>query len=103
MRYRLKKIVPLQSSSFCSLILCIIIVFLLVISRPVTTADGLPIEVYVYCNDTAWVDYEAVQSAIFEHILCMVPQFYLRVFQSPSSYDLIRLKSQDKDENWIDG
>jgi miniconductance mechanosensitive channel len=56
------------------------------------TEHGLPIEIYVYCNHTAWAHYEDVQSAIFDHILCVVPQFDLRVFQSPSSYDLTMLK-----------
>ena len=52
------------------------------------TAQGLPLEIYIYCNDTAWANYEEVQSEIFDHLLCMIPQFDLRVFQSPSSYDL---------------
>ncbi len=56
------------------------------------TKHGLPIEVYVYCNDTAWAHYEEIQSAIFDHILCIVPEFDLRVFQNPSSYDLTMLR-----------
>ncbi len=60
------------------------------------TIQGLPIEVYVYCNDTAWAHYEEVQSGIFEHILCVIPQFDLRVFQSPSSYDLATLGIKQK-------
>ncbi len=52
------------------------------------TEHGLPIEVYVYCNDTAWAQYEEVQADIFDHILSMVPEFELRVFQNPSGYDL---------------
>ena len=51
------------------------------------TEHGLPIEVYVYCNDTAWAHYEEVQADIFEHILSVVPEFDLRVFQSPTGYD----------------
>ena len=54
------------------------------------TAHGLPIEVYVYCNDTAWAHYENIQTDIFEHILSVVPTFDLRVFQRPSGYDLKR-------------
>ncbi|MGK7958193.1 MAG: mechanosensitive ion channel domain-containing protein [Crocosphaera sp.] len=60
------------------------------------TAQGLPIEIYVYCNDTAWANYEEVQSGIFDHILCIIPQFNLRVFQSPSSYDLATLGIMNK-------
>lgn len=57
------------------------------------TEHGLPIEVYVYCNDTAWAHYEEVQADIFDHILSIVPEFNLRVFQNPSGYDLTKLKS----------
>ncbi|HAC64495.1 MAG TPA: mechanosensitive ion channel protein MscS [Cyanothece sp. UBA12306] len=57
------------------------------------TDHGLPIEAYVYCTDTAWADYETVQSDIFEHILSIVPQFDLKVFQNPTGYDLHNLRS----------
>jgi miniconductance mechanosensitive channel len=56
------------------------------------TEHGLPIEIYVYCNDTAWAHYEDVQADIFDHILSVVPEFDLRVFQSPSGYDLTELQ-----------
>src|SRR5690606_22770691 len=45
------------------------------------TAEGLPLEIYAFTSDTAWVVYEGVQSDIFDHILAMVPEFGLRVFQ----------------------
>ena len=51
------------------------------------TDAGIPIEVYVFVNNTAWVVYENVQSDIFDHILAIVPEFELRVFQSPSGDD----------------
>lgn len=56
------------------------------------TEHGLPIEIYVYCNDTAWANYEQIQADIFDHILSMVSEFDLRVFQSPSGYDLERYR-----------
>ncbi|WP_107669167.1 mechanosensitive ion channel family protein [Cyanothece sp. BG0011] len=62
------------------------------------TEHGLPIEVYVYCTDTAWARYEEVQSTIFDHMFCMIPQFDLRVFQSPSSYDFTTLRMSQKSE-----
>ncbi len=49
---------------------------------------GVPIEVYCFTNDTAWVNYEAIQSDLFDRILAMVPEFGLRVFQEPSGADL---------------
>ncbi len=48
---------------------------------------GLPIEIYVFCNDTAWAKYEAIQADIFDHVLAVVPQFGLKVFQNPTGED----------------
>ncbi|MBW1703580.1 MAG: mechanosensitive ion channel [Deltaproteobacteria bacterium] len=52
---------------------------------------GLPIEIYVFTNDTAWANYEAIQADIFDHILAVVPQFDLRVFQNPTGEDFGKL------------
>lgn len=41
--------------------------------------NGLPIEIYVFCKDTNWTAYEAIQADIFDHILAVVPEFDLRV------------------------
>ena len=49
---------------------------------------GLPMEIYVFSNDTNWIHYEAFQSDIFDHLLAMVPEFGLRVFQEPSGEDV---------------
>jgi miniconductance mechanosensitive channel len=54
---------------------------------------GLPIEIYVFSNDQAWANYEAIQADIFDHILAVIPQFDLRVFQSPSGRDFQNLAS----------
>ncbi|MCP4002729.1 MAG: mechanosensitive ion channel [bacterium] len=50
---------------------------------------GLPIEIYVFSNDQDWGNYEAIQADIFDHILAAIPQFDLRVYQSPSGHDLV--------------
>ena len=42
---------------------------------------GIPIELYVFTNDTDWVKYEKIQSDIFDHLLAAVPMFELKVFQ----------------------
>lgn len=52
------------------------------------TEKGIPIEIYVFVNGTAWANYESVQADIFDHILAVIPEFDLRIFQNPSSYDL---------------
>ena len=48
---------------------------------------GLPIEIYVFCKDVRWAHYEAIQADIFDHILAVLTEFDLRVFQSPSGND----------------
>ena len=55
---------------------------------------GLPIEIYVFSNDQAWANYEAIQSDIFDHILAVLPEFDLKVFQNPSGRDFQNLVSQ---------
>ncbi|MDP1570677.1 MAG: mechanosensitive ion channel [Vicinamibacterales bacterium] len=52
------------------------------------TAEGLPLEIYVFSRDQAWANYEGIQADIFDHVLAVVPQFDLRVFQSPSGSDV---------------
>jgi len=52
---------------------------------------GLPIEIYVFSNDQAWANYEAIQADIFDHILAIVPEFNLKVFQNPTGDDFQKL------------
>lgn len=56
------------------------------------TSDGLPLQVYGFTNTTAWVDYEAIQSDLFDHLLSILPEFGLRVYQHPSGVDLRSLR-----------
>ena len=57
-----------------------------------TTEKGLPIEIYVFTNTTDWIDYEEIQSDIFDHLISSLAQFDLKVFQNPSGNDLSNLK-----------
>ena len=52
------------------------------------TEKGLPIEVYVFSNNINWIDYEGIQSDIFDHLIASLSQFNLRVYQYPSGIDL---------------
>jgi miniconductance mechanosensitive channel len=52
------------------------------------TPEGVPIEVYVFSNDTNWVNYEGIQSDLFDHLLSIVPEFGLTVYQRPSGTDV---------------
>ncbi len=53
--------------------------------------NGLPIEIYAFTNDIRWESYEAIQADIFDHILAVVPEFDLRVFQEPTGKDFEKL------------
>ena len=53
--------------------------------------DGLPIEIYVFSNDINWVNYESIQADIFDHLLSIVQEFELRVFQHPSGNDFKKI------------
>ena len=58
------------------------------------TQYGLPVQIYVFSNDQVWAHYEAIQADIFDHLLAAVPEFDLRLFQSPSGYDFSRLAKE---------
>ncbi len=55
------------------------------------TEHGLPIEIYVFSKVQEWAEYESIQANIFDHILAVVPEFDLQVFQDPSGSDFKRL------------
>jgi len=49
---------------------------------------GLPIELYCFTNDIAWVNYEDIQGDLFDHLLSILPEFGLSPYQAPSGSDL---------------
>jgi miniconductance mechanosensitive channel len=51
------------------------------------TENGLPIQVYCFSTDKNWVNYESIQSDIYDHFIAVVPVFDLRLFQRPSGHD----------------
>ena len=55
------------------------------------TSEGLPIEIYVFSNQQEWAKYEAVQADIFDHVMAVIPEFELRVFQQLSGTDISRI------------
>ena len=59
------------------------------------TERGLPIEVYVFSNNTDWIEYEEIQSDIFDHLLAAISQFDLRVYQYPSGNDIKTKKHEN--------
>jgi len=63
------------------------------------TEKGLPIEVYAFCKDKQWVNYEKIQADIFDHIFAVIPEFDLRAFQEPSGYDILLLAGKEKKQS----
>jgi len=59
-------------------------------------SDGLPIEIYVFSSDTNWVNYEAIQSNIFDHLLAVLSEFDLKVFQNPTGDDFRKIQITEK-------
>ena len=51
------------------------------------TEKGHPIQIYVFSNDIDWISYEEIQSDIFDHLLAVIPEFGLKIFQSPTGND----------------
>lgn len=55
------------------------------------TDRGIPIEIYGFTSEKAWEIYENIQSDIFDHVLAVIPEFELRVFQNPTGADFKQL------------
>ncbi len=51
------------------------------------TAEGIPVEVYCFSKNTEWTVYERVQGELFDHLLAVLPEFGLQLFQRPSGRD----------------
>ncbi len=52
------------------------------------TDKGLPLQIYLFTDTTAWAEYEGIQSDIFDHLMAVAPEFGLRIYQKPSGYDI---------------
>ena len=52
------------------------------------SSNGLPIEIYVFSNNTDWESFEIIQADIFDHLLASLPTFELRLFQLPTGFDM---------------
>ena len=60
----------------------------LIIRQLQPSSEGLPLEIYAFTKTTAWKEYESIQSDIFDHLLAIIPEFGLKVYQAPSGSDL---------------
>jgi miniconductance mechanosensitive channel len=59
------------------------------------SGKGLPIEIYAFSKEQSWPIYEGVQADIFDHVLAVIPEFELRVFQEPTGNDITRAISKN--------
>lgn len=55
------------------------------------TEYGIPIQVYAFSSNKIWVNYENIQSDIFDHIFAVVTMFDLKIYQKPSSNTLEKI------------
>jgi miniconductance mechanosensitive channel len=66
----------------------------LMVRQLAPTEHGLPLEVYAFCRDKAWVNYEGVQADIFDHLLAVANEFDLKIYQYPTGADIQKLSPQ---------
>lgn len=57
---------------------------------------GVPLEIYCFSRIKTWIEYEGIQSDIFDHIMATAKYFDLEIFENPSSSDLKRLAAVEK-------
>jgi miniconductance mechanosensitive channel len=66
------------------------------------TEAGLPLEIYAFTATVAWSEYEDIQADVFDHLLAILPEFGLRLFQQPSGADFRAMRqglvANDADE-----
>jgi miniconductance mechanosensitive channel len=42
---------------------------------------GVPLQIYTFSSDKQWINYEEIQSDIFDHIIAAAPMFDLKIYQ----------------------
>ena len=61
---------------------------LLIVRTLEPTGEGVPLELYCFTATTAWVEYERIQGDIFDHLIAILPEFGLGLYQSPTGRDI---------------
>ena len=51
-------------------------------------AQGIPLELYCFTATTDWAAYETIQSDIFDHLIALLPEFGLALYQPPTGRDV---------------
>lgn len=52
------------------------------------TPAGIPMEIYCFTRTTVWAIYEGIQGDIFDHLLAILPEFGVTIYQQPSGQDM---------------
>lgn len=66
-------------------------------------ATGIPLQIYAYTSNTDFVPHENVQSDIFDHLIAILPEFGLSLFQQPTGVDMRAGLSDRRDASWLEG
>ena len=60
----------------------------LIVRQIEASGEGIPLELYCFSKTTAWSEYEGIVSDIFDHLIAILPEFGLRLYQKPAGADL---------------
>ena len=60
----------------------------LIVRQLDANGGGIPIELYCFTKTIAWSEYEGILSDIFDHLIAILPEFGLRLYQQPAGADL---------------
>ncbi|AGF48304.1 mechanosensitive channel protein [Candidatus Kinetoplastibacterium oncopeltii TCC290E] len=55
--------------------------------------EGVPLEIYCFTSLTAWIEHERIQGDVFDHLITILPEFNLSMYQKPSGTDLLKSKT----------
>ncbi len=62
------------------------------------TEQGIPMELYFFASTTDWIPYEDIQADVFDHILAVIPEFGLQVFQGRIRFRLTSFEDRINNE-----
>ncbi|TIX49421.1 mechanosensitive ion channel family protein [Alteraurantiacibacter aquimixticola] len=66
--------------------------FTLLVRQLEPTPKGLPLEIYCFTSTTDWGEYESIQADVFDHLIAILPEFGLRLYQQPSGLDVKEMR-----------
>ncbi|MEL7199760.1 MAG: mechanosensitive ion channel domain-containing protein [Pseudomonadota bacterium] len=73
--------------------------FTMMVRQLPPSAQGVPLELYCFTDTTKWSEFEDIQADIFDHLIAILPEFDLRLFQEPSGGDFANMALADDTEH----